>query len=449
MLIEFSVKNFRSIKDETSIDMTFSQNDPGVRGEENTLYLTPAYLKYSKRFTKIIPLLVILGGNATGKSNLLSAINNIKSIVSKDVNFVEKPFPFEPFLLSNTENDPTVYSIKIMKNGRIYKYVIALGKDKIYSEELLEIVYEKNTKTIVEKTIFNVNRSIYNIEVKKGNELDFGRIYETECNSKSLFLSKIAIKYSGVSAQINDVFDYIKNDIEYHDGNDINTIRNRSLILDKASQSSDSYSTMRKISRLLSRMDIDLEEVIFNRTMVEKKAGEDLDPSEYDKTSSVSFRRDPDGKILFRVDNFKSIHKKEDGSLIQFDFEKQESLGTRTLFSLLGIVINVIENGKTFVIDEIDRNIHTDLLILILKMFTSKSINKKGAQLICTSHNPCILLSLKKSEVAFTDKEKGATKVTYLSEIDIKNENNFLKNYLSGRFGGKPLTINDIDLEDL
>lgn len=444
MLIDFSIRNFRSIKDPVSLDMGFSQNAPKNHKNGDALFFTPVSIK-QKIVCRIIPLLVIFGGNATGKSNLLMGLRTLKRILSKDRNSVEEPFPFEPFLLSNMDDKPTEYSIVIERNSKVYRYTISLDSNRVYDERLYESIYNNETRKIVEKLIFDVSSGFYDVSYKSENQIDFKKVYETECNFKSPLLSKIAIKYNGILAeQINDVFYFIKDELDVYEGNKIH----KSLAVNKASSTDEDLAeTMKKISRLLSKMDIDVEDIILDRHLSTVNRTDKVNFSEFEGRL-ISMKPMSDGKMDITADSFKSIHRKEDGNTVEFDFEKQESLGTKTLFSLLGIVIEAIKNGSTLVIDEVDRSLHTDLLNIIFKMFKSKNLNKKGAQLICTSHNPCVLLLLNKSEAAFTDKERGATKIKYLSDMDIKNENNFLKNYLSGRFGGRPMTISDIDLED-
>ncbi len=431
MLIDFSVKNYKSIKESLSVDMLFSQQAPRNYLEEDTLYFTDV------KNNRIIPFLAIYGANASGKTNIISALNDLKSFIAFDLNALERPFPYTPYMLSeNTRNGVVEFSITLEKKSNIYKYKLSFTKDFIVDEQLYKI---KSNKT--ENLIFDTRKKEFNISVDSSYNLT--TIFDNECNYFSSFLVKLATRYVGFSKEVNEVYDFIKNDLEVYPTNHFH----ESFAIDKAQIANDDdfYKAVKKISRILSNMDITLEGVNCDRSIntFENKGAVNVQTS---PNQRLSWKVENPNKIQMRLDSFKSYHKDDQGNNIEFDFLTQESYGTVTLFGLLGVIIDVLISGKTLVIDEIERSLHSDIVRYIMKMFRNKKINKNHAQLICSCHDLHSMDDLKKSEIAIVDKIKNSTELKYVSDFDVRNDLDFQKNYLSGRFGGRPRMVFDTNI---
>jgi len=120
----------------------------------------------------------------------------------------------------------------------------------------------------------------------------------------------------------------------------------------------------------------------------------------------------------------------------------EESNGTQRFLSVLGPVIDTLANGKVMFIDEFDNSLHPLLTKFIVDLFESSDINKNNAQLIVTTHDTS-LLSYKddftRSQFWFTEKDEfGSAKLFSLAEFDVRNDTEFAKKYLEGRFGALP-----------
>ena len=239
------------------------------------------------------------------------------------------------------------------------------------------------------------------------------------------------------------MYDFIKNDLEIYPSNRFH----ESFAIDKAQITNDDdfSKAVKKISSILSNMDINLEGVNCNRSIntIENNATVNVQQT---PNQRISWKVENPNKIQMRLDSFKSYHKDDQGNNVEFDFLRQESYGTITLFGLLGVIIDVLARGKTLVIDEIERSLHSDIVRYIMRMFRNKKINKNHAQLICASHDLHSMDDLKKSEIAIVDKIKNATELKYVSDFDVRNDLDFQKNYLSGRFGGRPRMVFDTNV---
>ncbi len=435
MLIDFSVTNYKSIRNQLSVDLVYSQRAPNFYATHDNLYFKELS---NRKYGKIIPLLAMYGANATGKSNIISAVSALKSFIVNDCNSREKNFPYTPYLLSEECTKlPTEFSVVLEKNGSVYRYELAFNETAIENEKLYKILVVGE-----EELIFDVKKQQFNINVDPQYNLQ--TIYKNECDYISSFLVKLATKYVGFSKDINNVYDFIKNDLEVYTDNKFH----ESFAVDKVQLSTDNDLTkaIDKISRILSNMDIAIQNVNCNRSINQINSGEMISVQ---PNQSLSLRKANNNKIDIRFDSFKSTHKNEQGQDVEFDFLTQESYGTVTLFGLIGVIIDVLLRGKVLIIDEIERSLHSDIVKYIMRMFRNKYVNKHGAQLICASHDLHSMDSLYKSEIAIVDKINNATEMRYVSDFDVRNELDFRKNYLSGRFGGRPSMVFDMNmLED-
>jgi AAA15 family ATPase/GTPase len=126
---------------------------------------------------------------------------------------------------------------------------------------------------------------------------------------------------------------------------------------------------------------------------------------------------------------------------------KDESEGTQKLILLSGPIIDVLINGKTLIIDEIEARLHTHLTRKLIKLFSSKETNKKNAQLIFATHDTNLLSNklFRRDQIWFVEKDPFSASHLYsLAEIKItdgkvRNDASFEEDYLQGRYGAIPL----------
>ena len=118
----------------------------------------------------------------------------------------------------------------------------------------------------------------------------------------------------------------------------------------------------------------------------------------------------------------------------------QESAGTRRFIEIFPLLQFVLDNGGLAVIDELDSDIHPNLIPELFRWFYDKQRNKKGAQLIFTAHNPTILDELQKEQAFFSEKPSGkSTQIFGARDIKgLRREPSLMKKYLSGELGAVP-----------
>ena len=91
------------------------------------------------------------------------------------------------------------------------------------------------------------------------------------------------------------------------------------------------------------------------------------------------YRYDEDSKHLF-------TQRTINGKAYELPFEA-ESDGTKKMIAALPVLMVALQEGRTVVVDELDAKLHPKLLRYVIQMFKNQELNKKGAQLLFSSHD--------------------------------------------------------------
>ena len=216
------------------------------------------------------------------------------------------------------------------------------------------------------------------------------------------------------------------------------------IVLNKLSKNQNNeelQNSFNEIIRILQKLDLTIHSATFKRE--NKEIFEDVNMNKY-----ASIVLDNNLKTM-DLDLIETKHIDINGNLIPFNFSEQESLGTKKLFGIIGVFLNVLKKGKTLIIDELEQSIHPILLRALILMFKDKEYNKHNAQLIFTTHNTDILdnniLRISEINIVKNTLKKG-TKATNLTELEdekdkLRNVTNFRKQYLNGLYSGIPFPI--------
>jgi len=142
-------------------------------------------------------------------------------------------------------------------------------------------------------------------------------------------------------------------------------------------------------------------------------------------------------KGALKTNEIKTVHKG-----VSFDFYADESEGTKRMFSLIGHWIDVLQNGKILVIDELDTKLHHLLNVFLINLFNDPTQNKKNAQLIFTTHNINLLDQdiFRRDQIWFTEKDGdlGSSDLYSLVEYSPRKDKDIQKGYLAGKYGALP-----------
>ena len=411
MLIQFSVKNFKSFKDKIVFSMEAGKEN---EHKENII---------DELGEKILKTSAVYGANASGKTNLINAFtasilmirkSNTRQIGERLGEMI--PFAFD----EETKNKPCEFEFIFTTKGSKYIYGFSADKEKVYDEYLYQYLTAKPTR-IFERTNTNQYKFLQSDESKLNT-------LKTQNTENKLFLST-ATTWNYEKTQ--NPFLWFAKDIDTYVGG-----------LTLTEQAIDAYNNDQKEDlkkftlKLLKEADIDIKD--FNIEIKE---------SEVDPNIMIMFNGQRPGPISQKRQDvrIKIIHeiKDDDDKIKKYELNYlNESLGTQILFSFAPVLKDVFENGKTIIIDELERSLHHSLVKMIIKFFDNPEINKGNAQLIFNTHDTS-LLSLKmfrRDQIWFTEKnsEKGTTEIYPLDDFSVRKTENIQKGYLNGRYGAIP-----------
>lgn len=416
MLIEFKVKNYRSIKDEQVLSMVKSTTK---ELEDTNTFVTPE----KKKKLKLLRSATIYGPNASGKSNLLKAMKAMQDIVLNSDSKIKRgsKLPITPFLLdAETQVKPTEFEIIFIAEEVRYQYGFVLTKD-IVLEEWLYAFPEGSAQTWFEKTY---NEETNNTDWYFGSKL-FGnkKIWSESTRDNALFLST-AIQLN--SDQLKPIYDWFQNTFHVLEST---TRLDPSFTYDIYSQ--EKYKN--EIDKFLHIADLDIEEL--------KITEEQFDIAKLPEDIPIELRNKiVHGSQEVKILDVASLHKSIQGNDVYFDFE-DESDGTKKFLAFIGPWIDTLENGYVLVIDELHDNFHPLMVRFLIELFHSNRTNPKNAQLIFTSHETSVMTQeiFRRDQIWFCEKKNKATELFSLAEFKPrKGVTDIEKSYFSGRYGALP-----------
>lgn len=425
MIIDFTVENFKSIKD----SQTFSMSAANLKDEhpENIFQLE------KEPNISLLKASVIYGANASGKSNLILALRAFTSFVlySTDLK-VEQDIPYyEPYKLdANYLTKPTGFEMEFVGNGNIrYKYNVFFDRKEVLREEL----------------VFYPNRQAARLFLReKGKNIKFGsqikgrkKGIESELLPNNLFLSKAA---NSNHQQLKEVYLFFLKRLKFHmPGDTAISSKNQHTTLQLLEAHGD---FKRKLVSFLAAADTGIHSIdlkIKNDNINGRSRS-----AYFDKIAAPPGKPDLTDLPFIPVVSHKVYDNDKEKGMIYFELD-EESNGTIKMYNLAGKVINALESSCSFIMDELDSSLHPFISRYILELFNDPKKNPNNAQLIVTTHDISLLNPglLRRDQVWFTARnDYGATEIFSLDEFD-KNEVRknvpFDRWYLNGRFGALPL----------
>jgi AAA15 family ATPase/GTPase len=422
MLLQFSVKNFKTFKEKATLSLVASGYDKDTRESDNV----HNDVQFNLRLLKSA---VVYGANASGKSKLFEALMFMKRFVmnSSKESQIGDEIEVEPFLLnSETENLPSEFEVVFVFKNVLYRYGFEADRKNVVSEWLY---YKPNTKEIELFYRYGDKIDTHSRNFSKGNTI----IKEGLLRNNSLLVS--------VSAQFNDaismeVYDWFKSLITI---SGLNESMFQSFTMIKTQDSVHKA----KILSFLKAADLDIHDVELQKLDISKL------PKEMPKELRDKFIKEVnENKKEFFLDVL-TAHKKFDTNhklidTVNFSLNNNESSGTQKFFALTGPILDIIENGYTLVVDELDSKLHPNLVCKIVSLFNSMELNKKNAQLIFNTHDTNLLSSglFRRDQVWFTDKNKfGEARLYSLADFksdEVRKIESFEENYIRGKYGAVP-----------
>jgi predicted ATPase len=397
MLLRFRVANVRSLRDEQELSFVARQEIEGDLAAAREVELSDG------RRLSVHTVTGVFGANASGKSNVIAALKNMRHAVLRSYadwtsydGIPRDEFALDPKAASET----TLYEADfVLSTGVRWTYGFELGERRIEAEWLY--AYPKGHRQVW-----------FERDATREKDFDFPghRIHDRALLSRTtrpdaLLLTRAA---NDGHKQLTPVFDWFKNNLW-----DVTPETER--------EQREAYTAM----RLLRSED-------FRRRAEELLRVADLG------VVSVEVEQSSSGRPEVRL-----VHA-GGGEQVPLDWSS-ESWGTRSWFALIGPVLLALDTGAVLLVDELDASLHPRFAAEVVRLFQAPWANPQGAQLIFTGHDPSLLRTpgggrlLQPGQIWLTEKdERGATELTSVAEWEPTEEEDLMTSYLAGSFGAVP-----------
>ena len=408
MIIEFSVSNYRSIKDRQTLSLVATKSSE-LR-EENTFP--------SNRKTRLVKTAVIYGANASGKSNLFKALTFFFrfAVTSAFKQQIGESIRTDPFLFDKASiKEPSEFEIIFLVDNVRYRYGFTVDSEKVHTEWLFAVLNVQEVK-LYSRVYQEID--ISNLNFKEGiSRKEFVR-------ENTTFIS-VCAQHNGEIAK--KVIDYFRT-VTVLSGLSDNPFASMDMLDDETRRN--------EIMGFLRFADIHIVGL--------KPEQKEVDLSTIPDPELREFLNSKFGSKAQRMVTFgHAVYDGENPVGVEYLEPKDESSGTMKLFEYAGPILRALKTGATLFIDEFDSRLHPLLLEGIIKLFVSPEPNPRNVQLVVSCHAVNILTNrmFRRDQIWFCEKKSnGATELYSLVEYDepVRKDASFGKNYLLGKYGAVP-----------
>jgi AAA15 family ATPase/GTPase len=417
MLIEFTVKNFLSIKESVTLSMVASKD---TAHEESLIEYQD-----NKKDMRALKSAVIYGANASGKSNVIKAVSFMKQLVKKSHEMQQgKKIKVVPFKLDGKSITEST-DFQIIFRYKEVKYAYGFGvKEGNIQEEFL-YYYPKGRQTIIfERTDIEEYKFTQDIEVQ--NQIK-------DRNSKNkLYLSTAALwNYEKVKAPFEWITENLHVVINDHDFEGFTgDLVNEDMEVNTA------------IQKFMKTADFGINNISVSLKSINELVKEGfLDDVPTDEKMKLLSRLGDDAELMDISMTHSGLDKEGNVINVQLNLA-EESEGTQKFFGLTGVWLDTFKGDNTILIDELDIRLHTLLTRYLIELFHKCEVNKNNAQLIFSTHDTNLLSldTFRRDQIWFTQKieEKNYTDLYSLNDYPVRKDDNVQKGYLQGKYGAIP-----------
>ena len=369
---------------------------------------------------------VIYGANASGKSNLISAMSFVRNFIlmSATGSNAGNKINVEPFLLVEEVEPISIFEIVFTVDETRYRYGFSCDHSQVRREWCFE------AKKKAEYPLFLRD----NEDIVVESRFKEGKGLEDKTRNNALFLSVVSQFNGSISTQL------------------IQWFRNFNCISGLDDEHFFGYSAKQfnkpehkePVLALLKAADMDIVDLDIEHSELDaSNLPEDLPPVLREMLLNSKGER---FSAQSKHETFDSQMRPTGHTYL--DYSSHESKGTQKFFSLSGPILNALKHGKVLIIDELDARLHPILTQVIVNIFNSNESNSSGAQLIFATHDTNLIndKSFRRDQIWFAEKDTGrATDIYSLAEYilpgkggKVREDHSWEKDYIRGRYGGIP-----------
>ncbi len=374
--------------------------------------------------TSLLRSAAIYGANAAGKSNFIKALQTVQEIVresAKDFQH-EDPLPVSSFKLSDEYSDrPSEFEVLFVSDGVKYQYGFAANEKRITEEWLYAFPKGRAQRWFIRA--FDEDEGDYAWDFSS-YLLGKKQTWKESTRENSLFLSTAVLLNS---EQLKPVYDWFNKTLKIATVNSYWGSYTASICTDEDQK--------KAVLEFLRSADLDISDIKVDS----KKIDSSIFPDDMPDVVKDEILKTLEGKDFYDV---KTVHKTDSGKEVYFDFD-EESDGTQKIFNFSGAWIDCLKKGLVLFVDELNNNLHPNLVRHLVQLFNKESSNSKNGQLVFTTHETSILDQdvFRRDQIWFCRKDKQQASELYpLTDfMPKKGVENLERAYLAGRYGALPL----------
>ena len=424
MLVNYRFKNFKSFYEENELSLQCTNYNE--LSEINTFKVDRNLFDVNES-NELLKSVVIFGGNASGKSNIIKAITYMYNVVQLSAAQIPVVKSNEFFAFYDTACDEeSLYEVEIISHSKRYIYGFTILHGKINQEWLYKRVERKSL-------VFS--RKDNKIKIT-GGKSDFINI-----NDDTLFLSV------GKNFNLNITEDLLN--VREWFNSILIAVTNNANSFDIYSVENEKYKN--QALEIMQKADIGLKDfkVVKDKLFDKRNADETLRFNTQFQASPEAYGQlKEEGQVVYNIDidtKF-NIYNKDGNKVGTKDVmllkdRTFNSEGTLRLFCYLGFILAALDKGRVVFIDEIDSKLHFLVADYLIEMFNSINVNWKNAQLICTAHSVMLMDdNIRRDQIYFTSKDEiGKSSLVSLADFkNVRAQDLFSKKYLAGFYSKLP-----------
>jgi predicted ATPase len=417
MLIAFRARNVRSFRDPLELSLLATRlSEKGVPRE--------VPWREGGRTISVLPVAGMFGANASGKSNLLLAMEEMRGFVlhSFRQGSPGSKLPINPFLLGEVDgNAPSTYEVDLVLDDVRHEYGFRVDSERIVEEWARS--YPRGRAVLLLR--------------REGDEIQLGSQHRARGRATEEILRPNALFLSTAAATNHPLFlplyEWFQRNLLYAD------VRTRGARQGITAKLLEEDERREQVLALLREADLGVTDV--SRREFEPEIKEKLE-----QMLDVIRGEDADDEAPeFKLDEFEVRMMHRSGNREVELASGQESWGTLIWFGMIGLVIEALRQGSVLLADELEASLHPALVGVLVDLFQSQQSNPRRAQLIFNSHEVTLMgdsadRPLGRDQIWLTEKDDdGSTRLYPLVELAPRREEAIARRYLAGRYGGTPI----------
>lgn len=410
MLLQFSCSNHKSIKEK----VIFST----IAGSDNTF--EEALKSFSN--VRVMRSAVIYGANGSGKSNFISALEFMCSLVGESIKNQPGEAIFQAPHKLNSVDVPSEYDIQFVKNGIRYAYGFSIVKNAVNNEYLYYFPKGRQVKIFEREAM----------AIKPGDKYKNAFDVSLEILKENRLFLSCAANYTNIK-EIEEAFLFFNKDVVVYNPHENNWVEYSIQLMQQRKEIKDVFvKILQALGTEVRDVKVRLEKTKLTARELPQEMPEVLKALITSKEANII-----EAKLVY--DEFET------------DLMTEESTGIKRLFEVICPIIDIINNGKILVCDEIEISLHESIVYEIVKLF-NEARREQFAQLIFSTHDTSLLDSslFRRDQIWFTQLDKQrATDLYSLVEIkNVRKTENLEKGYISGKYGAIPILNKNFSFDD-